>query len=198
MDDKQLWESTFPELLEGIQPFSCNQDLPVANVDTNKITYLESVEAANNIALAFIEDLKIIILWPIYVGHDCEWNWGSNITSTLQLSYPELPVLVVHLHSMLHCPSQLKTLLAMKSFCCMWLNDWKWSYMSSWFGCHCSASPRAVRIGTETWHRFTHWAFRSLSVISKLGHKSHCLLHCFSIVQQMHMSPAGLPKKLLP
>ena len=108
--DQSLWSSIFPELLEGVVPYNPNPNLPCMTIDEDGYRFFTTAQAADNYLLSILDDIKALPD-PCYVGLDVENNRNSDITSLLQLSFPGLPVIVLHLYKMGDFPTQWKRLL---------------------------------------------------------------------------------------
>lgn len=127
--DGRLWHKIFPELNDDVQPFCATQDegFPTVGINMDKISYISSVTAANNFALAYLYENGNFLtnqVRPknIYYGLDTEWNsydGTATITRVMQLSFPRVNVVVMNLHLMgvrqkEDFPSDLKSLLENK------------------------------------------------------------------------------------
>ena len=124
--DGNLWKKHFPELrkdvVEHVLP---NSNLGFACINDQDCIHISSMNALNNWSMSVTSSIDTSS--AMLVGIDCEWNYrdGSvNLTRTLQLSFPNHKVSVVHLSKLsiftpATFPPTLKNLLELENllFC---------------------------------------------------------------------------------
>ncbi len=99
----------FPELNADVEPFckTQNEGFATARISMDKIAYICSITAATNSALAYCENNNVLNAQQrgkaMYYGLDAEWNTFDGtaaMTHVLQLSFPQVNVVVINLHLM--------------------------------------------------------------------------------------------------
>jgi hypothetical protein len=115
-------------ILEGLKKSRENAGAPplkkyeTDNVKADKRLFEEifrfftTSAAVDNFILAITEELDVLSGNKCYYGLDTEFTRHSPITSVLQVSFHDLPVMVLHLYVMQEFPRRLKDILQSEKF----------------------------------------------------------------------------------
>jgi hypothetical protein len=114
--DKSLYETIFPELKKGVLPYTPASEFAALSFCNNdEYRFFNTSAGVNNYILLKLQDFERMLSndATCYYGLDGEWNRDSNEKglALLQLSFRDLPVLVIHLHCLDSFPEQLKNIL---------------------------------------------------------------------------------------
>ena len=99
--DGNLWARHFPELKKNVHQSIQLNDTRYATINDDNYIYITNKNATNTWALSVISALDSPS--STCAGIDCEWNYldgTADITRTLQLSFPNQKVAVLHLSKM--------------------------------------------------------------------------------------------------
>jgi len=116
--DKSLYETIFPELKKGVVPYTPTSELAALSFgNQDEYRFFNTSVGVNNYVLLKLAEFENMLSnqAACYYGLDGEWNQDSNEKglALLQLSFQDLPVLVIHLHQLNSFPAQLKNILQM-------------------------------------------------------------------------------------